>query len=291
MSRNTRTLIVVGSAMLLATLASFGVYRTIQTMPVKQVPIVSRYQVVASKPVSVGEILTAEMVTKIPWPAENAMPGGFADPNEVVGRGVTSALILNEPVTENKLAPRGAGGGMVTTIPSGLRAMAVRVNDVSGVAGFAVPGTHVDVVVTVKSDRETVSRTVLNNIQVLTAGTKVDIERTKDGQNIPTAVVTLLVTPADGETLALATTQGQIVLALRNPLDTIPTDTKGARMQALVGAPSPAPVATGSGPAKRMIQPSPSPAPDPTFLLNGIRGTTVTPQIIKKSGGSGGGGR
>lgn len=287
MSRNTRTLIVVGSAMLLATLASFGVYKTIQSMPVKQVPIVERYQVVASKPVSVGEVLTKEMVTTIPWPADHAMPGGFTTPDDVVGRGVTSALIENEPVTESKLAPRGAGGGMVTTIPNGLRAMSVRVNDVSGVAGFAVPGTHVDVVVTVKTDRETLSRTVLNNIQVLTAGTKVDIERTKDGQNIPTAVVTLLVTPADGETLALATTQGQIVLALRNPLDTIPTDTKGARITALVGAPSPAPVATGNSAHPRMVQPT-APAQEPPSTLTGIRGTNVTTQVIKKESGGGG---
>jgi pilus assembly protein CpaB len=270
--------------MLLATLASYGVYRTIQQMPVKQVQVAERFQVVASKPVPVGMILTPDMVTTIPWPADHAMPGGFTAPADVVGRGVTAPLIENEPVTESKLAPRGAGGGMVTTIPNGMRAMSVRVNDVSGVAGFAVPGTRVDVVVTVRTDRESLSRTVLSNIQVLTAGTKIDTDRQKDGQFIQTAVVTLLVTPADGERLALATTQGQIVLALRNPLDTVPTDSRGAYMANLVGAPSPTPVATGTGAARRVTQPAP-PAPAPLPVMNGIRGTTVTQQIIKSGGG------
>ena len=283
MTRNTRTLIVVGAAMTLATLASYGVYRTIQQMPVKQVQVVERLQVVASKPVAVGMILTPDMVTTVPWPADHAMPGGFSVPADVVGRGVTAGLVENEPVIESKLAPRGAGGGMVTTIPSGMRAMSVRVNDVSGVAGFAVPGTRVDVVVTVRTDRESMSRTVLSNIQVLTAGTKFDVDKSKDGVAIPSAVVTLLVTPPDAEKLALATTQGQIVLALRNPLDTVATESTGAHMSNLYGAPNPAPVPTGTGARTRMaLPPPPPPAPTPTPIVV-MRGNQV--QIIKGGGG------
>jgi len=283
MTRNTRTLIVVGSAMGLATLASYGVYRTIQQMPKEQVQIGQRDQVVASRPVPVGMILTPDMVKTLPWPADHPMPGGFVQPTEVVGRGVTIALVENEPVTESKLAPRGAGGGMVTTIPDGMRAMSVRVNDVSGVAGFAVPGTRVDLVVTVRNDRESISRTVLNNIQVLTAGTKFDVEKSRDGTPIPTAVVTLLVTPADAEKLALATTQGQIALALRNPLDVKPTESAGARMSNLTGGAAPAPT-TGRGGGSRAVQPPPPPPPPPP-TINGIRGTRVSTEVIK-SGGS-----
>jgi pilus assembly protein CpaB len=242
--------------------------------------------VVASKSVALGMILTPDMIKTVPWPADHAMPGGFDGPADVIGRGVTSALVENEPIIESKLAPRGAGGGMVTTIPAGMRAMSVRVNDVSGVAGFAVPGTRVDVVVTVRTDRESLSRTVLSNIQVLTAGTKFDVDKSKDNTPIPTAVVTLLVTPSDAEKLALATTQGQIVLALRNPLDAAATETTGAYMANLVGVPNPAPVmGRTSGGQPRAIAPPPPPPPPPEMSVTVQKGTTISTQVIKKSGG------
>ncbi len=235
MNRRTRTLIVVGVAVALASLASFGVYRTIQQMPVKQVPIAERFAVVAGQSVPVGMLLTKEMVRAVAWPAEHPVAGGFASVEEVVGRGVTSGLVENEPITENKLAPKNSGGGLTTTITPGMRAMSVKVNDVIGVAGFTVPGTHVDVVVTITADREGISRTVLSNVQVLTAGTKFDVDKANSGTPIPnTTVVTLLVTPADAERLALATTQGQIVLVLRNPIDAEPTKTNGVRTSGLV---------------------------------------------------------
>ena len=282
MTRNTRTLIVVGSAMTLATLASYGVYRTIQQMPVRQVEVAKAWQVVAAKPVAVGMIVTADMVKAVPWPTEYPVAGGFVAPNDVIGRGVTSTLVENEAITESKLAPRGAGGGMMNTIPDGMRAMSVRVNDVSGVAGFVVPGTRVDVVVTVRTDRESISRTVLSNIQVLTAGTKTDVEKSRDGQAIPTAVVTLLVTPPDAEKLALATTQGQIALALRNPLDVKPTESTGARMQNLMGAPNPPPTTTRAGGGQpRAVAPPPPPPPPQPAGVEMIKGTTVKKEIIK----------
>ena len=279
MTRNTRTLIVVGSAMTLATLASYGVYRTIQQMPVREVQVAQRFQVVASRPVPVGMFLTADMLKTVAWPVDAAVPGGFVAPPDVIGRGVTSALLENEPVTESKLAPRGGGGGVMATIPEGMRAMSVRVNDVSGVAGFAVPGTRVDVVVIVRNDRESVSRTVLSNVQVLTAGTKYDVEKSKEGQAMPSAVVTLLVSPTDGERLALATTQGQITLALRNPLDVKPTESTGARMQNLMGAPNPPPVTTNGGGQRRAVQPPPPPPPPEKPTIQVIRGNKG--EIIK----------
>jgi pilus assembly protein CpaB len=273
--------------MTLATLASYGVYRTIQQMPVKQVQVVERLQVVATKPVAVGIILTPEMVKTVPWPAAFAMPGGFVSPADVLGRGVTAALVENEPVIESKLAPRGAGGGMVTTIPSGMRAMSVRVNDVSGVAGFAVPGTRVDVVVTARNERETISRTVLSNIQVLTAGTKYDVDKSRDGTPIPTAVVTLLVTPPDAERLALATTQGQIALSLRNPLDTAATESAGARMANLTGGPSPAPVMTNTGGRPRAVPVAAPPPPPPTTSEVLVTTGKDTKKVTIPKGGGG----
>jgi len=271
--------------MTLATLASYGVYRTIQQLPVKQVQVVERLQVVATKPVSVGMILSPDMVKTVPWPAEHAMPGGFVAPADVLGRAVMAALVENEPIIESKLAPPGGVGRIMATIPSGMRAMSVRVNDVSGVAGFAAPGTHVDVVVTVRNERESISRTVLSNIQVLTAGTKFDVDKSKDGQAIPTAVVTLLVTPSDSERLALATTQGQIALSLRNPLDTAATESTGARMANLTGAPNPAPVMTNTGGRPRAIVAPPPPPPPTTSDILVTTGKETKKVTIPKGGG------
>ena len=106
-----------------------------------------------------------------------------------------------------------------------MRALSVKVNDVIGVAGFTVPGARVDVVVVIKDRDNSMARAVVSNLQVLTAGTKYDIEQAKDGKPMPSNVVTLLVSPDDAERIALAQTEGAITLVLRNPLDVTPTET------------------------------------------------------------------
>jgi pilus assembly protein CpaB len=149
------------------------------------------------------------------------------------------------------------------------------------------------VVVTVRNDRESISRTVISNIQVLTAGTNYDTDKAKHGDAMPAPVVTLLVTPADAERLALATTQGQIVLALRNPLDTGAAESTGMRMgNLLAGAnPPPAPVRTGGGGAARVATPPPAPAPPALWIVPITRGTqTKTETVPASPGGSGRGG-
>jgi pilus assembly protein CpaB len=118
-----------------------------------------------------------------------------------------------------------------------MRAISVRVNEVIGVAGFVVPGTRVDVVVTVttRSNNEPMTRTVVSNVQVLTAGTKFDQDQArKDGKPIESSVVTLMVLPEDAERIALAQNEGKLNLALRNPLDVQPTATQGIRMASLL---------------------------------------------------------
>ena len=140
-----------------------------------------------------------------------------------------------------------------------MRAISVRVNEVIGVAGFVVPGTRVDVMVTVKgNDEKTQTRVVLSNVTVLTAGTRYDQERaTAEGKPIPTSVVTLLLTPRDAEKMTLAAEEGRVMLTLRNPLDIAPTQTSGARMAGLLGEPSPPPVKRVSGPDVRQGGPRP----------------------------------
>jgi pilus assembly protein CpaB len=280
MNRSTRTLVVVGIAVVLAALASYSVYRAIKNLPEKKVPIAERFTVVAAQNVAVGMLLTKELVKVIPWPANSPVQGGFASPDEVIGRGVTSMLALNEPIVETKLAPRAAGGGLPPLITPGMRAMTVKVNDVIGVAGFTQQGTRVDVVVILRGGgTEGASRTVLSNIQVLSSNRRIDQEQARAGTGADQSVVTLLVTPEDGEKLALATSQGQIVLALRNPLDTAATDTKGVRMSALMSGGEPPPAPRTSRP--RAAPPPPQPEVKGPHVVTGIRGSKVTQEIIK----------
>jgi pilus assembly protein CpaB len=279
MNRRNRTLIVVALAVALASIASFGVYRAIESIPVREIAIPKTFAVVASKPVPVGTMLAADDLKVIGWPSDSQVPGGFSKPEEIVGRGLIESVNQNEPITESKLAPREAGAGLPPTIPPGMRAMAVRVNDVVGVAGFTVPGTRVDVIVTAKSGQDSMSRAVLSNIQVLTSGTRMEQQK-KDNQPIATTVVTLLVTPQDAEKLALAAGEGSVILALRNPLDTDETKTSGERMANLMSSPDPAPVRRVVEGKPRMVVPPPPPPP-PSYTIEAIRGAKKSEEIIK----------
>ena len=279
MNRRNRTLIVVALAITLASLASFGVYHAVRSIPVREVPIAKTFAVVAARPIPVGTMLAPEDVKVVPWPEDNRVPDAFEKPEEVVGRGLVQSVSLNEVITDPKLAPRSSGAGLPPTITPGMRALAVRVNDIIGVAGFVVPGTHVDVIVTAHTNQDTMSRAVLSNIQVLSAGTRLEQQK-KDGQPIPTSVVTLLLTPQDAERLALASNDGSIVLSLRNPIDVDETKTSGARMSALMSSPDPPPVRVVSQGRPRVVVPPPPPAPKP-YTIEVIRGAKRSEEIIK----------
>ncbi len=287
MNRRTRTFVVVGVAVAMAAVASFGVYRAIQNIPERTKYIPAHYLVVAKEDVPVGTILEAQHVRLAGWPQDTNVEGSFAKIEDVLGRGATAQIVANEPIIERKLAPKEAGGGLPPTIPAGMRAMSVKVNDVIGVAGFTVPGTRVDVVVVVRegANSSSISRAVLSNIQVLAAGTKFDQDTSKNGQPIKTAVVTLLVTPPDAEKLALAQTEGQLMLSLRNPLDVEAVQTQGVRMSGLLGAPAPPPVVKAVQGRPRVVQAPPPPAPKPEYTVDAIRGGTRTQQVVGKGGG------
>src|SRR5688500_12925384 len=126
MNRRNRTLIVVGLAVLLATLASYGVYRAIQQIPVQEVEIATNFAVVAKEVLPVGTLIQAHQVKVVAWPAATPLTGGFATVEEVAGRGLIGSVVQNEPITESKLAPREAGGGLPPSIPQGMRAMSVK---------------------------------------------------------------------------------------------------------------------------------------------------------------------
>src|SRR5262245_21270220 len=227
MNRRDRTLLVLLVAVGVAGLATYGVFRTIKNIPVRQVQVATKYVAVASQNLPLGTRLEKDQVKIVGWPAAAPVEGSFDNADAIVGRGLVQAVAANEPLTETKLAPKEAGAGLSPSIPPGMRALSVKVNDVIGVAGFTVPGARVDVVVVVREQNNSMARAVVSNLQVLTAGTKYDIEQAKDGQPIPSSVVTLLVTPEQAERITLAQSEGQITLVLRNPLDVVPTETAG----------------------------------------------------------------
>jgi pilus assembly protein CpaB len=208
-------------------------------MPVRQVEVRSLYQVVAAMDMPMGTMITKDQVKLVPWPASSPVHKGFTTIESVVNRGLIDSVAANEPLTETKLASIEAGAGLPPSITAGMRAVSVKVNEVVGVAGFVVPGTHVDVMVTLKrsDSKDSMTRVVVSDVQVLTAGTRYDQQKARDGQPIPTSVVTLLVTPPDAERIALAASEGEVMLTLRNPLDRKPTETLGVRTGALLGQP------------------------------------------------------
>jgi pilus assembly protein CpaB len=286
MNRTTRTVVVVGVAVLVAAVASLGAYQAIKRMPVREVEVRSVYYVVAAHDMPMGARITKDYVKLVAWPASSPVVKGFSTIDSVLDRGLISPVVENEPLTEAKLAPLEAGAGLPPSITEGMRAVSVKVNEVIGVAGFVVPGTRVDVLVTLRRDneRDSMSRVVVSDVQVLTAGTRYDQEKAKDGQPIPTSVVTLLVTPSDAERIALAQTEGQVMLTLRNPLDRKPTDTAGVRTGALLGqAPAPPPVVKSEKGRRVAVAPPPAPAaPAPKFYtVEAIRAAKRAEEVVR----------
>jgi pilus assembly protein CpaB len=176
-----------------------------------------------------------------------------------------AAVAENEPLSGNNIASKDAGVGLPPTIPPGMRAISVKVNEVIGVAGFVVPSTRVDVMAIVRSSEKSMARVVVSNVQVLAAGTRYDQEVAREGKALPSSVVTLLVTPEDAELIGLAATEGQLMLTLRNPLDSSVTPSTGTYAARLAGdAPAPRPAATGAPAHRAAPPPTPTPpAPPP----------------------------
>jgi len=283
MNRTTRSLLVLLVAVGVAGAAAFAVYRAVQRMPVRQVEVAQVQVAVAARPVPVGTILTKDMVKMVGWPAASPVAGAFNTPEALLNRGAVVSIAENEPITERKLAPKEAGGGLPPTIPVGMRAMSVKVNEVIGVAGFAVPGTRVDVLATIgRGQQDRVTRTVVSNVLVLTAGTRYDQEEPKkDGKPIPTTVVTLAVLPADAERIALAQAEGEVMLALRNPLDDQPTQTQGVGLAALMAPPGGAPVEKTVKGRRMLVAPKPAPEAPKTYTVEAIRGAKRTEETVK----------
>jgi len=284
MKKQHRTLMVMLVAVATAALGSFGVYRAVLQMPVREVEVASMQVVVAAQPLTMGTRIHPNHLRVVAWPSRNPVPGAFSDPKQLVDRGVIAPIGENEPITTTKVASLEAGAGLPPVIPEGMRAISVKVNEVVGVAGFVVPGTIVDVLVTVRPTNgpqdEPMTRTVVSKLQVLTAGTKYDQEKSKNGEPIPSSVVTLAVLPEDAERIALASNEGKITLALRNPLDIHATDTRGIKLNALMKGTGPEPVIdhTRNRVIAKVAPPAP-PAP-PVYTVEAIRAAKRSAEVV-----------
>lgn len=234
---------------------------------------------VAKQDIAPGEKITPEMISTVQWPVTASLAGGLNDPSALSGRVTAAPLIAGEPILAHRLAPEGSPSGFPGRIAPGKRAFTIKVNEVVGVAGFAMPGTYVDVLVTVNDLPGAVksqgpqSKIVLERLLVLAAAQ----EHVAPEDNKPKVVgaVTLEVRPDQAETLDLARSVGSLSLALRNPVDLEPNPTQGARINdVLVATAAPGPIASLPAPkapkSLRMV-----PAPASVEVYRGTARTTL----------------
>ena len=219
---NKRLLSVLAFALVISAVASWVLYRLIVTkLSTSAKPAIAQV-VVASRNLEIGTLLKDADVKVVDWNGPEPK-GALGASSEVVGRGVVATIYEGEPILETRLAAKGAGGGLAATIPPGMRAVSIRVNDVAGVSGFVRPGARVDVLIAGtppggSNGLGTVTKTLLQNMEVLSAGQ--DMQKDAEGKPVSVPVVNLLVTPEQAETLSLASNTLKIQLVLRNPLDT-----------------------------------------------------------------------
>jgi len=211
-----------------------------------------------------GTPITAEHLTEISWPENVPLDGLIEKKEDVMGHVLVYAIAANEPVLRRDLAS-GTSFGLAAKIPNGMRATAVKTNEVMNIAGFIFPGSRVDVLVTLREENNSATaRTVLQNVQVLSTGTKMDPDPNGKPENVN--VVTLLVTPEQSERLALAQNQGTIQFVLRNGADAENPDTPAVDLAELTGIPKkplPQPERAHPNRAAAPAAPAAPPAPKP----------------------------
>lgn len=281
-----RILAVLAIAIAAGGALAFGTYNYLQNMPVKTVSVETRPVVVAAADMQLGAEIGADDLRVVQWPVDTVPEGVFENPAEIAGRGLLSPVVRFEPILSTKVAPRESGSGLPPVIPNGMRGVSVRVNEVIGVAGYVLPGTRVDVVATgspTDAREDTTSKVVLSNVQVLAAGTRIEQNADKS-EPVQVTVVTLLVTPEQAERLALASTEGKIQLALRNPLDKSSPDTPGIRQAGLLGNGGQGPAPRASAPSRPRVSAGKKPvapvaAPEP--MVEMIRGDKRANEVVK----------
>jgi pilus assembly protein CpaB len=223
-------------AILASALATFGLYKVLQQQSKRNAApkIVTQKVVVANCDLQMGRKIETTDLKTSDWPVGIVPLGSYANASELIGRVMKTESKAGEAVIESKLSPKGSEGGFSSIIPQGMRALTVSVNNSSGVGGFILPNTRVDVLVTVSSPAqkgESTTKIILEDIKVLAVDQT--FERKEDDPVI-VQTVTLLVTPEDAEKLVLASTEGKLQLSLRNTSDRSVRATSGVQLKELV---------------------------------------------------------
>lgn len=277
-------------AILVALATSYAVYRLLANRVASTPQVQTQRVSVAARDLGIGTVLKETDLREVDWGApipKNAV----IKKEELLERGVTNPISDGELFTEARLAPKGSGAGLASTIPIGKRAIALRVNDVVGLAGYVLPGMKVDVIAMGRpagtygpQDLGTLARTLLQNVQVLSAGQ--NLQRDPDGKPVTVQVVNLLVTPDEAEQLSLAQNEAKIQLVLRNPLDEEKVETSGTATaylfsqrpnRPLPGAGQQQPGPQGQQSAARVRRAAPAP-PKPPAMQQVV--VPVTMEII-----------
>ncbi len=254
--KNTRAVLMIGVSLLAGLLAIVFAARWLN----QKTALATSKVVVASVDLALGQQIGTEQLKLIDWPTGAVPAGAFHDPAELKERVTRASLLRDEPVLATKLAPVGTRGGLSAVIAEGKRAITVRVNDVVGVAGFALPGNYVDVIINTKDQNkekgdESISKIVLEQILVLAIAQEASRDDTK-----PKVVnaVTLEVTPQQAEAIDLARSIGQLSLVLRNQVDAKAAETGGMTKDQLLDLRKPAPPPTKSAPRVIRVAAHPS---------------------------------
>ena len=246
--KNRRLALSLLLALFMSLVTTYFIYSRVKHQLAKPTSV---HIVASSKPLEAGTLLGPEHLTLVEWPSNLPVEGAFSKADAIVGRVLVTPVPANEPIREQLLAGAGAAIGLTAKIPDGMRAVAVVTNEVNNVSGFLFPGSHVDVLVTFRGDagKDPMTSTVLQNIEVLSTGERLEPDPSGKPQNVK--VVTLLISPDDAQKLMLASNQGTVQFVLRNGADQVETDQKPILMRQLQGVtvvptPSPKPKKTAT---------------------------------------------
>ena len=286
---NKRLLSVLIFAFLVSAGASVALYQLIASRVTVNAKAPAAQVLVAARNLEIGTLIKDSDFKMTEWPG--ALPAGaIVKKEDAVGRGVIIAIYDSEPLMESRLAPKGAGAGLAANIKPGMRAVALRVNDVNGLAGFVIPGMHVDVLISGTPPNNpnptagAVAKTLLQNIEILSAGQ--NIQKDAEGKPVVVKIVNVLVTPDQAEVLNLATNDTRVQLVLRNPIDHATAVTKGAWLQELYSGalPKGAPAVRRARPKADPLPPAAAapPKPEGPFVLEIINGTHRTETVFEK---------
>ena len=278
-----RFVLILGLALVIGLVTGSVVYRAItdkfeieaRTQPTRQVAV-------AAANINLGETLTSQHVKLVSWPNDSVPVGTLGSVAEAEGRVALTSIVAGEPLFDKKLAPKLGGGGLLPMlVPENFRGVTIKVDDAVRESGFVSPNSRVDVVVSI-ADRqgsgERTGKVILQNIPVLAAGQSVEMRGNKP---VPITTVTLALTPEQAERLAVAQTEGRMMLATRNLGDNRIVATPGTNVKKLLGTSSAPPP---KQPASTRVAPSESPPPPYTVLV--FHGNQVTEQQFVQIRGS-----